>query len=476
MDSLHLNRIEQVLFALVGSGLALRGDVQWGLHNEAGIWKKENGEDVVPGCPDECEENLSGRKMELPGGGALTAKEWEQCYRMACKQGVMAIAWDGVMKLPKELQPPVGIKIQWAMAVEKYEMQYLRYCRTIESLSQFYKENGIATVQLKGVGLSTYYPQPKHREGGDIDIYTFALDSLCGQSKGVGEVGGKVGKGAKTEADVRANTLADELMGRQGVEVELHSYKHSNFFYKSVPIENHKCFLNVKHYKYGAEVNGILEEFLAPEQVKLPLSGDAGCAPTDGVNQAEERTQILIPSLTFNAVFVPFHAFQHYGIGISLHHLCDWAMILAKGGLDVWPQNIRDQRFMTAIAAFTILSDELLGTRSRLWQEFSSNKKQENSELKGVGRKSAGVKIIESVVDRKKAQELANKMFQEIMYPPYQVKEIPVKGKLQVVSYKTKRMVHRNTLQKDVFETSLAKNVWESIIAHIKAPHTIFSD
>ena len=443
MNGFHLNRVEQVLFALVGSGLALMKN--------------------IPGCQDGGEGSLSGRKMELPDGGSLTAKEWEQCYRMACKQGVMAIAWDGVMKLPKELQPPVGIKIQWAMAVEKYEKQYLRYCRTIESLSQFYKENGIATVQMKGVGLSTYYPQPMHREGGDIDIYTFALDSLYGQSKGVGEVGGKVGKGAKTEVDVRANTLADELMGRQGVEVELHTYKHSNFFYKSVPIENHKCFLNVKHYKYGAEVNGILEDVLAPEPVELPLSADAGCVSTDGVNQAEERAQILIPSLIFNAVFVPFHAFQHYGTGISLHHLSDWAMILTKGGLDIWPQNIRDQRLMTAIAAFTILSDELLGTRSGLWQEN-----------RAVATKSTGVGIIESVANKEKAHQLAGKMLQEIMYPPYSVKEIPVKGKFKILVYKTMRMLHRHLLLKDVFEISLFVDVWRSIISHVRNPHTIF--
>ncbi len=457
MNDFHLNRVDQALFALVGSGLALEEDVQWETHNVADIWKKEGGADVVPGCNNGGEEHPSGIKGEFCEGVVLTPKEWEQCYKMACAQGVMAIAWDGVMKLPKELQPPVGIKIQWAIAVEKYEKQYLRYCRTIESLSRFYRENGIATVQMKGVGLSTYYPQPMHREGGDIDIYTYALESLCGNLEK--ESKDSVKKTVKTEADVKANALADELMCRQGIAVDQHSYKHSNFSYNSVPIENHKCFLNVKHYRYGAEVNGILEEVLDPQKRQLPLS---------------EGASIFIPSLVFNAVFVPFHAFQHYGSGISLHHLCDWAMILAKGGLDVWPQPIRDRRFMTAIAAFTILSDELLGTRSGLWQESRSEKKGKNADLKCDEVKSAGVKIIESVVDKTKAQALANKMFREIMYPPYSVKEVPVKGKLQVVIYKAKRMVHRCILLKDVFETSLAKSVWESFVAHIKAPHTIW--
>lgn len=46
---------------------------------------------------------------------------WQACYRLACTQGVMALAWDGIQTLPACLQPPKALKLNWAMAVENYE-------------------------------------------------------------------------------------------------------------------------------------------------------------------------------------------------------------------------------------------------------------------------------------------------------------------------------------------------------------------
>ena len=95
---------------------------------------------------------------------------------------------------------------------------------------------------MKGVGLSTYYPIPSHREGGDIDIYTFSADK-------------------NRMTDEQANRLADELMERQGIPIEMHSYKHSNFYYKGIPVENHKVFLNVEHYPIAVQVDALLKRY-----------------------------------------------------------------------------------------------------------------------------------------------------------------------------------------------------------------------
>lgn len=46
---------------------------------------------------------------------------WQACYKLACTQGVMALAWDGIQTLPACLQPPKALKLNWAMAVENYE-------------------------------------------------------------------------------------------------------------------------------------------------------------------------------------------------------------------------------------------------------------------------------------------------------------------------------------------------------------------
>lgn len=55
------------------------------------------------------------------------------------------------------------------------------------------------------MGLSTYYPIPSHREGGDIDIFTYSADH-------------------SRKSDAEANRLADRLMEEKGIEVD---FEHS---------------------------------------------------------------------------------------------------------------------------------------------------------------------------------------------------------------------------------------------------------
>lgn len=335
----------------------------------------------------------------------VSEEDWKQCYRLAAKQGVMALAWDGIITLPADLQPPRALKLTWGMAVQDYEAKYARYCRTIQELSAFYAEHGIVTVQMKGVGLSSYYPVPAHREGGDIDIFTFSAD-----------------KSEMTDAE--ANRLADKLMRQQGIEVELHSYKHSNFYYKGIPIENHKFFLNVEHYPVAVQVNELLKECLQPQVTDL-LEGECS---------------ILTPSSAFNTLFLAFHASQHYGSGIALHHLCDWAMLVKRYGLQL-PQELTDKHFLGAIAAFTQLCNRYLGTE----------------------------------VDVTGGKELADEILEEILHSRFPHKEgVPVKGKWNIFIYKTRRFLYMSKVSNRILYLPLWKRIWKSVVAHVCHPETIF--
>ena len=335
----------------------------------------------------------------------VSEEDWKQCYRLAARQGVMALAWDGVITLPADLQPPRALKLTWGMAVQDYEAKYARYCRTIQELSAFYAEHDIVTVQMKGVGLSTYYPVPAHREGGDIDIFTFSADT-------------------SKMTDVEANRLADELMIQQGIEVEMHSYKHSNFYYKGIPIENHKFFLNVEHYPVAVQVNELLKQCLQPQTAKL-LEGECS---------------ILTPSPAFNTLFLAFHASQHYGSGIALHHLCDWAMLIQRYGLQL-PKELTDRRFLGAIVAFTQLCNRYLGTE----------------------------------VEVKGGNGLADEILEEVLHPKYPHKaHVPIRGKLNIFMYKTRRFLHISKVSNRILYLPLWKRVWVSVVGHVRHPETIF--
>lgn len=345
--------------------------------------------------------SLHEKEVETTFFQNASEEDWKQCYRSAIEQGVMALAWDGVLRLPKELHPSRKLKLTWALAVERYEAKYLRYCQTADELSTFYASHGIEMVQLKGVGFSTLYPIPSHREGGDIDIYTYSADK-------------------SRMSDQEANALADTLMREQGKEVEFHSYKHSNFFFKGVPVENHKCFLDVKEFKEAILANEILVKEFKPVSVEL-LEG-----------------KVQIPSPTFNALFIVFHALQHYGRGIALHHLCDWAIILKHYGW-LLPDEMKSDRFLNAVKAMTHICNEYLGT---------------DVHVQG-------------------GKEYVHEMIQEIMDPAFKV-EIPPMSKVDIIIYKVRRLRHYIELKSHVFNISVRWRIWDSIVSHICHPNTIF--
>ena len=339
--------------------------------------------------------SLHERNTETSCFEGVSGMDWQQCFRLAQSQGVMALAWDGIPKLPAHLYPPVEIKLQWGIKVEMLERKHQRYCKAIQELISFYQEHQIATLQLKGVGLSNYYPIPSHREGGDIDIYTFSAD----RSK---------------MTDEEANCLADDLMRQQGVEIEMHSYKHSNFYYKGIPVENHKYFLNVKHYPIAKQIDEWLKK--------------------------EVQSHSTTPSPAFNTLFLAFHASQHYGSGLALHHLCDWTMLLKRYGL-VLPEGLKDKRFLEAIAAFTQLCNRYLGT---------------SEEVTG-------------------GKALADEILEEILHPRYPHKMgVPVKGKWNILVYKTRRFLYMSKVSNRILYLPLWKRIGKSVIAHIRRPETIF--
>ena len=345
--------------------------------------------------------SLHEREPETDFFQNVTEEDWKQCYNLAIAQGVMALAWDGLLRLPKELQPIRKLKLPWAMAVERYEAKYLRYCQIADELSTLYASHGIEMVQLKGVGFSTLYPIPSHREGGDIDIYTYSADK-------------------SRMSDQEANAFADTLIQNQSIVVDFHSYKHSNFNYKGIPIENHKIFLDVKDIKEAVRANKILYSELKPRIVEL-----AEC-------------KIQIPSPAFNSLFIAFHAMQHYGRGITFHHLCDWAIILKHFDLLI-PDEMKRLRFYQGVKALTCLCNNFLGT---------------NVPVDGVER-------------------LANEMMQEILHPKFE-SVVPAKSKVGIIVYKTRRFLHRYQLKERVFNLSLSKSIWNSIVNHIRRPNTIF--
>jgi hypothetical protein len=317
-----------------------------------------------------------------------TEEDWVRCYRLAVRQGVSALAWEGIERLPLEDTPPLDVKVSWALLEKKQLATYRKHGRAVNELTQLYAQHGIATVVLKGVGLSRLYPVPAHREGGDIDIYTYSAD----QSR---------------MTDEEANRLADELMEKQGIEVSRSAEgKDSHFLFHQILIENHRFFFDTKRFPVATEVEEWLEEHIQAQMVDL----------------ADGECQVNVPSIAFDSVYVSYHAALHAGIGLSLQHLCDLAMLFKHG--ENLPKNLSDRRFYYPVSVFAQLCNEYLGTHVM---------------VEGDGKMTA-------------------KIMREILRLPYQAM-IPYENPIQSCIYKTKRTLHCLALMRGLLKPTLGEMV-----------------
>lgn len=212
----------------------------------------------------------------------ITEAEWSEIYAVALAQGVLAVAFDGALMLPEEMQPDLDNKIQWGYNVEHIEKIYTRQIDTASKLTRLFADNGIRTMIMKGISVARYYPAPSHRQFGDIDVYLM----------------GDYAKG-------------NEIIAAKGIAIKYEYFVHSEFRFNGVNVENHELFVNADVNETGAYVQRELSR----------LAGDV--RPHPSVEGA------FVPSPEFDALFLTRHATWHYAREcIRLRDLCDWALFL----------------------------------------------------------------------------------------------------------------------------------------------------
>ena len=206
--------------------------------------------------------------------GKISARQWDDIFRMAADQGVCAVIGDGMERLPEKLRPPRDIRLRWALTAERQEKRYRRQQEKTAKMAAAFAENGIRMLVLKGLGLSRDYPVPAHRECGDIDIYLF---------------------GASDEGD--------RLLLQMGAQPYFDVPKHSSHTWDGILIENHRTILNVRRNRSERELNALLTAVLEQEGV------------------CEIGENIAVPPATFNAIYLLRHAAVHYqkeGIAVRI--------------------------------------------------------------------------------------------------------------------------------------------------------------
>ena len=332
-----------------------------------------------------------------------TEEDWLKCYRLSVHQGVSSLAWEGIERLPIKYNPTLNVKLSWALREKEQLEKYRKHCIAAKALTELLAKHNIATVILKGVGLSRFYPVPAHRESGDIDIYTYSADKTL-------------------MTDEEANRLADELILKQGAIMgNSLSKKHSKFSIYGVTFENHKLFLHE---------NECQTTFKAEQWLKKHFD-------TQVVELLDRECKIEVPSITFDSVFVPIHAAHHYGMGLSLKHLCDWTLLLQQKDMN-HSFEFEDKYFKLTITTLTQLCNQYLGM----------------------------------TIPIKGDCKMANNMMQEILHSPYYRKK-PTGGFFKKQWFQLQDRIHIFKLKHRLLGVSFWGKIWKLLSRIIQKQESI---
>lgn len=242
-------------------------------------------------------------------------------YIISKRQGVVAIIFEAIKSIPKEIAPPKAITFKWISHALSIEEQMKKIEAVAVAFAENLSEKGIQTVVLKGLSYASYYPNPYHRESGDLDCYLV----------------GKKDEGDKITVEI-------------GGKMEEAGYKHSHLYYKGLTIENHNYLTSFDNTKLGIKTEQLLQKLI-----------NIGCRPIG-------KTKLQNPSADFNALFLIKHAQRHFiKEGICVRHLLDWALFLKAESQNVnWDKVIpmmKECRILEFAKVMTRLCVDQLGMK-----------------------------------------------------------------------------------------------------------------
>ena len=226
-----------------------------------------------------------GSESEIPS--SLKEADWKELYRIAQKQCLVGILFDGIQKLPPtEVGMSKDLLLQWMLQCQMLEKANVRLNDAAIQVSEWFRKKGFRTCILKGQGNALLYPNGLHRTPGDIDIWVEGGDKRV------------ISFVRSISPHEKACYHHIEFPSYKGVEVEVH-YRPSFLL----------CFWhNRKLQKYYERVKE--EQF--SHRVMLGANGE-----------------IAIPTAEFNLIFQLTHIFSHLmNEGIGLRQLLDYFFLL----------------------------------------------------------------------------------------------------------------------------------------------------
>ena len=231
-----------------------------------------------------------GSESEIPS--SLKEVDWKELYRIAQKQCLVGILFDGIQKLPPaEVGMSKDLLLQWMVQCQMQEKANVRLNDAAIQVSEWFRKKGFRTCILKGQGNALLYPNGLHRTPGDIDIWVEGGDKRV------------ISFVRSISPHEKACYHHIEFPSHKGVEVEVH-YRPSFLLCFWHDRKLQKYYERVKEEQFSHRV----------------MLGEQG--------------EIAIPTAEFNLIFQLTHIFSHLmNEGIGLRQLLDYYFVLISDDL-----------------------------------------------------------------------------------------------------------------------------------------------
>ena len=199
----------------------------------------------------------------------LNKENWSEAFKKLSEQGLAALSFEGVKKVPKELAPPIEILLQWYSQQLAQIKQFNSQRSAIRELVELWESAGIQVKELKGQDVGRLYPHPELRFSCDFDCFLSDYE------------------------------LGNQIVEAKGVKVDRGFYKNSSFFWKGVYVENHR---------FCTPVRGSKEM----KRLELALRNNLWNA-------------------NFNALFLMEHMYSHFfEDALGLKQVMDWVLFRSR--------------------------------------------------------------------------------------------------------------------------------------------------
>lgn len=249
----------------------------------------------------------------------VSSRDWNQIYQYAVRQALIGIVYDAMSTLPSYLQPDRALRLKWFMTVRKIEQNNQLLNCVLDAFSQEMGKRNVRFFLLKGQGQASFYPNPLHRQSGDIDLYF------------------------PTPSDY---AKACDWIADQQLEVAA-SVKHISVEWRSAHLEFHDA-LSEMHRPLS---NRRLQEHMAQCM-----------AERDHEILHIENIQVAGLAPEVNLIYMMLHIFSHLITGgIGLRQFCDWALYAAyhtdqinRGRLGMLIDQTGLRRFANAFAQIQV--------------------------------------------------------------------------------------------------------------------------